>query len=340
MQSYYFRKAVEDLVIGSSLDHQKKLAKKVASDIKTVNDLSEFLHRMVAFQPEAFRSYGDPMEFVVGQLRVLNIIYKMEYQYINSGRNTIMVSDDMYKIINSVNLDRVSVESLRHPFGAVRWQGTPGSLFLSRYAKGGIFTSISSRFWPVQRDTPDQVKVVCQDGDTPYMHLGAVHLNTDFGAVSTKVEDLKADILSGALPTDPLAVDFSDQAQGLMSFVLKACAFLSAYPSCLAKADFNIRGTTWVKVKSKNSNRVRTGGDSLFVMEPPDAYKSGVGAHFVVPHLRSLDHPRFSREDKNGSILKPGEPGFIRIVPVKGHARGGKFHYLYKDQIETEHVNA
>jgi hypothetical protein len=292
----------------------------------TVKEIVSFLEYALGHNKEfmvCLRQYVAPM---------INHMYVAEKEFTRTGRNHIIVSREVFDIIQTVNLDGVDVQHVKQPYDVVCWKGT----FLGNDTVDtpfGFLSQISkrrpaSKGWDVLENCVAVGCVNTLKGKPPSF--------TDFQYAGSALSDIKT-----------LCVDTQKQSEEYlgslvegtverlalgsvyMEFVLRACVFIQAHPECLKK---DVNSILIPQGKNKRQRKNKRNTPPSFVLEVPSIYRASISAHFVAPHFRSLEHPRFGRLSPDGEVLPPGVPGQVRIVPVKGFSRGGKFHHVDKEE--------
>ena len=322
----------------------KKEIKSIQDHIEQVNTFDKLIcdfmieqTRLTELQTgnKVSQAYFDEMRKLIDhRIQPIIIAYRLNCLFNKQGKNYIEISPFAYDFIIKMNVAKVVPEAIVVPFQACCFimDKTPLKDCASRLY-GQIENDFGTCYVPENYTGFEAIKNETEVNP----HITIAQTDPKTMLTMGDIKHVLNNIVNQTIPESELIDDpidnpnhqeEHDNFMKVATFFIKACIFISMHPDCLKHGSF-IDVEKWVTVgKKKRKKRViGKGKKETLRIAIPNNYKNKEG-HFVEPFVRSLHDPKYARHDGHGNKLPIGEPGFIRIIPVKGHFRGGSIHHI------------
>jgi hypothetical protein len=295
-------------------------------------------------------------------ISVLASLVVSENVHKQTGKHFIQVPKKTVKVIDSIKVDKVSANAVLHPYYSAIWD-LPEDLFPMMKNRGVLASIISAgmRYEKLQALCPEHMVTAPEDLSERAMTILLEDPNKGkdsklFTFVCLKMESFHQAITAGyeafwrdvviqahGQISNPMitAADyqellgFSEQDREdiykIALFIYKTCIFIQAHPESLKPGTPQTMTVKARKKKKKITKKIKC---PTHVFTLPAMYRKQGKAHYVTPHFRSLHDARYRRVDENGELLEVGEEGFVRIIAIKGHFKGGKMSHVDAEEIE------
>lgn len=273
-----------------------------------------------------------------------------------SGKHFIQVPSKAVKVIDSIKIDKVLPEAVLHPYMSAIWD-LPEDEFPTMKGRGVMASIVSagmrydklkslcpeSTVVPPEHPQERAMTILLEDCDkgknSKLFTFICLSVHSFHTAITKGYDAFWREIViqsHGQLDSPMLTKQDYQELLGFTEedreaiyrialFIYKTCVFVQAHPEALKPGTPQIMITKVRKKKKKVSKKLKC-PNHVFVV--PAIYRKQGKAHYVTPHFRSLHDPRYRRTDSEGKLLEVGEEGFVRIIAIKGHFKGGKMSHV------------
>ncbi len=295
-------------------------------------------------------------------ISILASLVVSETVHKTTGKHFIQVPKKAVSVIDSIKIDKVSPDAVLHPYLSAIWD-LPEDEFPMMKGRGVMASIISAdmRYERLKSLCPESTVVPPENLKERAMTILledpisgtksklftfiCLNLSCFHTAVTKGYEAFWRDIVTkahGELESPMLTTDDYQELLGFSEkdrediyrialFVYKTCVFIQAHPEALKPGTPQ---TMTVKVRKKKKKVAKKVKCPNHVFTLPAMYRIKGKAHYVTPHFRSLHAPRYRRVDEEGNLLEVGEEGFVKIIAIKGHFKGGKMSHVDAEEKE------